>query len=486
MASLFGLLGDESSLAPSINNPVLARLGGGSATQAALQQRVMSPAAAVPGAQQGQQPRITPGVAPAPVPPPRPIMSPLQSGLLAGGLTALENSGPSANASTGQIIARALAAGVPSYVAGKQQERASATNMAEQQRFQDMLNDPALDLDPATKKLVQGMSAANGLKYLEDYMKQKNDTVVATPEQRVVTKGGKTVSEGGKQTFTVDGVLYERQDDGTLKSMTDRKPQDLTGDMVEAADTLGFGRDPKAWNDVQRNAIHQRVLGLKKAGTITTNVNVNPERAFFAGLGEQGTAEFAAARTAANGARDALSNVRQAATLLGQEKTFVGPGGNIALGASRALKTLGIDWKEGERVNTETLRAVMKQNVIAQLQKMGRQPTDEDLRQLELATGNITSSPESLKGIFAFIEGQAGSSITDYNTKLDAAKMQVEKEGGMWPATLTPVKAAEAPSGEGESSKDVTIEGQKYKAKMENGKWTVTIAGKKYNLPGAP
>lgn len=180
---MLGLLANDESLAPNLGllgggvDPVKAMLGSLAAQQPRVVPGPPSPPPAVRAAQ------TAPPVAPVPAAPPPSLSrgpggileNPTQMGFLAGGIAALEANPGSAFTGPGPVIAAALKAGLPAYIATKQNQADRALAADQDAAYGRLLSDPAFvaRLRPEQVRLLKGMSARQGLKLAEDLVKQE-------------------------------------------------------------------------------------------------------------------------------------------------------------------------------------------------------------------------------------------------------------------------------------------------------------------------
>lgn len=229
-AYMLGLLGQDESLAPNLgllssgHSPITAAL----AAIAAQKPQVMRTESAVPA-----QPRLVgaptsapmappPAAEPPPSAPPKlPGLfgSPLKAGLTAGGIAALEAGPGSAYTGPGPVIAAALKAGLPAYLATKQANAEADAAGQQDKAYRDLLKDPAFvsKLRPDQVRLLRGMSARLGLPLATKLAEAPTPNIDPLSPEGVTAK---IATKAGEEAVTPHNV------DPNSPAVLDRKAKD--------------------------------------------------------------------------------------------------------------------------------------------------------------------------------------------------------------------------------------------------------------------
>lgn len=500
------LLDDQDSLlpsgllsafqAPTPNTPM-----------AALQQLATQPAGAPSpvggGGGPTPAPKPAPNVANVPLARTPEPMNPLKTGIVSGGLQLLQDSaggGMGPAPSVGQMISRALAAGVPAFVASKQAKQTREIELQRQSQYQNMvkkLGDTGA-LTPEQVSLASGFSADQGMPYIQKLQEERNKITVVG--KKAIRGDGQTVAEDTDPFKEVNGQLVGLDAGGNVAMGADGKPQILADlrtkpDVHMSDEQAGIARslnlDPNAvaqWTPAQTSAFNKELFRQKSAVAPKTSIQLGQNAGEEAAM--KGSVEGVVTR--GNAIRDNLSafNTASEAKKLLSQGIITGTGADFRTKFGNALVSAGL----GDPSLKDTVARTQQflgntQELTTRLVKRlgsGNGITDKDVQFINGITGrDISQQPETLKYLLDLQQRAIRADATRHNDEVgsmqgisDAAKANLKVPVPDMGGDASGAPAAAAGSGTG------TIGGKSVPLEQHNGQWYYISGNKAYPYTG--
>lgn len=183
------------------------------------------------------------------------------------------------------------------------------------------------------------------------------------------------------------------------------------------------GARPAQWND-------QNDPGLEPTpGKRPLIGQSESEKSFSQASGTMQTKVLEKSQDAALAAKEMISSIELAEDAL-QQGAFSGPGSSLKMSVIGAAKTMGIDLGDPKKfTNSVTLGSALGHQMLANVKKLGVNPTDEDRKVVQGILGTIDTDPQAMKRLLAWNRNQAIRVIASHNSSIDKAE-----RGGFQPA----------------------------------------------------
>lgn len=425
---MLGLLGADQSLAPNLG--LLSTATGADPIKAAMAQLAANPPTPQMAPQAPQAPRAAPsrlpqapGVRPAAPQqgqPPKDFgISPARAGIVAGSAALAQTP---AIYGTGAAIGRALEAGLPAYIATKQQQNAARTAAAKEQEYRDMLNDPEVRSyfakNPTALKLYQSMGAAQGLPALQKYIEERGKPQKLGKDEVLVGEGGEVIARGTRSRQIEkgpNGELLEVPETGDLVKLTGEKIEPLSPE-AETLSQMTFGAPIKDLTPEQGKKLNELWKQLKHAGSSSTVINP-AERAAEVGTVDAVLKSLQESKGKADAAQATHLAAEEMIQLL--PKTIRGTGADFRLGVSNLLQTLGITPEDaaalGKVSSTQAFLGTAIRVATPLVRQISSRPTQvEFLKAMDAVGANLKDQPKAAKLLLEALNAMSQRTVKEH------------------------------------------------------------------------
>jgi len=217
----------------------------------------------------------------------------------------------------------------------------------------------------------------------------------------------------------------------------------LAPDVKAAAQFLGINKPSTQWTQAELNAVNQKAVELKRAGSPQVNIPNFAEKTFAGGLAEDQVKKFSTLQANAEKAPDVLRSAAESKAILKGGKFFSGSPANVQLEMAKMADAFGLGGADTKTkaANTQTLITNAAGNTLDSIAGSGLGAgqgfTDKDLKFLQEAKSfRIDMTDTNIKRVIDLQERAARAAVGRYNDRLRSLPQASIQTMGLTPITL--------------------------------------------------